>query len=289
MFSEGVVLSLGAARVRIRSDMEPLAQAFARVYAGYPLESPEGFCDVTVAVRRVGGPRRWLRPQIQLVVDAERPFEPFPAANHLPLLEWGLNFALAERFLHSLLLHAGVVARDDAAVLLPAIPGSGKSTLTAALLCSGYRLLSDEFGVVDLRSGMLRPMVRPVALKNESIAVISARFPQAAMGPVFDKTRKGRVAHLAPGAHSIAARMQPATPRLILFPQYRQGATTRIESVDPLTAFGKLCVNAFNYEFLGAQGFDAVAQLVRQCSLRRLEYSNLDEAVQAIGQLLAGQ
>lgn len=287
--AQGVALSLGAARVRVRSDVAGLVPVMERVYAGYPLEPATGFCDATVEVRRVEGLRRHLRPQIRLVVDADTPFEPFPAANHLPLLEWGMNFALAERFLHALLLHAGVVAWCDRAVVMPAIPGSGKSTLTAALMCHGFRLLSDEFGVVDLDSGELCPLVRPVALKNASIEVIAGLYPSAAFGPVFDKTRKGRVAHVAPSADSITRRMQRATPALILFPQFRRDAALKLEPVDILTAFGKLCVNSFNYEFLGPSSFDAVSRLVRQCDIWRLEYSDLGEVVEAIKHLVDGR
>lgn len=279
-------LDLGAARVRIRSDVRGLADVFTHVYAGYPRETPAGFFDATVEVRHARGIRRHFRPQIHYIVDAGRPFDPFPAANHLPMLEWGMNFALAERFLHSLLLHAGVVAREGKAVLLPAIPGSGKSTLTAALMCRGFTLLSDEFGVVDLDSGDLRALVRPVALKNESIAVIGQRFPQATLGPAFDKTRKGRVAHLAPSAQSIAARKRVSRPRLIVFPQFIRDAALHLEPVDAATAFGKLCVNSFNYELLGPRGFDAVARLIRECRFHRIRFGDMDQAVDAISDLL---
>ena len=56
-----------------------------------------------------------------------------------------------------LLLHAGAVERGGGAVLLPAQPGSAKSTLAAALACSGFRLLSDQFGVVSLDDGLCCP------------------------------------------------------------------------------------------------------------------------------------
>lgn len=283
----GLGLDFGAARVRIRSDVSELATAFLRVYAHYPADDSTGVFDATVEVRHATGLRRYFRPQIRFVVDAKSPFEPFPAANHLPLLEWGMNYALAERSLHSLLLHAGVVALDGKAVLLPAVPGSGKSTLTAALMCRGFRLLSDEFGVVDLASGSLRALVRPVALKNESIEVIAKRYPFATLGTAFDKTRKGRVAHLAPSLDSISARSALSLPRLIVFPQFRRNAPTHLEPVDDVTAFGKLCVNSFNYELQGPRGFDAIAQLINACGLYRIVFSDLDEAVDAIAKLLA--
>jgi HprK-related kinase A len=171
-------------------------------------------------------------------------------------------------------------------VLLPAQPGSGKSTLTAALECGGFRLLSDEFGVVDLEDGLILPLVRPIALKNESIDVIRAFAPSAVIGPLFPRTRKGTVAHLAPTSHSIAHAGVPAQPALVLFPKYAASEPLTLEAVPPARAFAKLAGNAFNYEILGPVAFDAVEQLVRGSLCFRLRYSDLQEAVSAVARLL---
>ncbi len=142
--------------------------------------------------------RGYVRPQCELLCDGVRELEPFPLDTPLPLLEWGTNYALATRLFCYLLLHAGVVERGGRAIVMPAMPGSGKSTLTAALTLRGFRLLSDEFGVVRLSDARLLRMLRPLALKNESIDVIQRFEPTAVIGPRFPKTHKGTVAHLAP-------------------------------------------------------------------------------------------
>lgn len=285
--SEGVSLDLGGARVRVRSDAPGLSRAISRLYGDFPWRPPGEFHDATVAVLRVRGARRWFRPQVELVVDGECPFEPFPADTAMPLLEWGMNHALAERMGFRLLLHAGVVEKGDIGVVLPAIPGSGKSTLTAALMCRGYRLLSDEFGVVSMESGRLFPMVRPVALKNESIAVIRALSGPDAIGPEYPKTRKGTVAHLKPSAESVCRSHQQVRPSIVLFPKYsRDEVSARLESLPPETAFTKLSVNSFNYEFLGASSFDAVARIVRDSVSFRIIFSDLMAAVSLVDRLV---
>ncbi len=283
---EGVALDLGAARVRIRSDCAGLAEAFQHVYADFEAEAAEGFFDVTAALTRRRGLRRLVARQVEFVVDGARPFEPFPADTHLPLLEWGLNWCLANRCGQHLLLHAGVVEKHGLALVLPAIPGSGKSTLTAALMLHGYRLLSDEFGVVRLYDGELLPMLRPIALKNESIGVIASRHPSARRGPEFPRTRKGTVSHLAPSAESVRFRHVPATPALVLFPRYVAGAPLLLERVPQVKAFAKLAINSFNYESMGVVGFDAVSQLVARCPCYRLSYADLDAALAAIDELV---
>jgi HprK-related kinase A len=283
---DGVALDFGATRVRVRSALPAIAQLIHLVYGAFPTVAAAGFFDVTARVQGSSGWRRWLRPQINFIVDGQYPFEPFPADTHLPMLEWGLNWCIAGRCNQHLLLHAAVVERDGVAIVLPALPGSGKSTLTAALLTRGFRLLSDEFGVVDFADGRLIPLVRPIALKNESIDVIRELDPHAKLGPVFPKTRKGDVAHLAPDARSVAARHEPARPRLILFPAFEGGAGLELERVAKARAFVKVSGNSFNYEILGAPAFAAVARLVTQCESYRLRYGDLQRALDAVEELL---
>jgi HprK-related kinase A len=224
---------------------------------------------------------------VTFVLDGREPFDPFPADTHLPMLEWGLNWAIANRSNTTLLLHAGAVERGGRCVLLPALPGSGKSTLTAALATRGYRLLSDEFGAVRLADGLIMPALRPISLKNESIDIIRRFAPDATIGPVFPRTRKGSVAHFAPDAVSAAKRHEPATPALIVFPRFRAGAGTTLEPMPRSQAFTKLAANSFNYEVLGPEGFEAMGRLIERCACFRLSYSRLEEAIEVIGAQLS--
>jgi HprK-related kinase A len=286
---DGVGLDFGAARVRIRSEAPGFDEAFSTVYRGFDASPSEGFFDVTVRLRRAVGVRRYLRAQVELVADGGAVFAPFPADTHLPLLEWGINFLFATRLGFHLLLHAGVAELDGRAVILPAMPGSGKSTLTAALCTRGFRLLSDEFGVVRFSDGKLLPLLRPVALKNESIDVIANYAPRATIGPRFPKTRKGTVAHMAPDAGAIESRHVPATPALIVFPKYDPRVECLVQPERRSLAFSRLSINSFNYEMLGPVAFDAVARLIGLCPAYRLVYSDLDRAIGAIRELLAGR
>jgi HprK-related kinase A len=282
----GLALDLGPVRARVRADHASLAEAIRLVYGEYSDGPIGGVFEVTASVEQVGGWRRFLRPQLNFVVDGEAPFEPFPADTHLPLLEWGLNWCIASRCNQFLLLHAGAVERGGRAVLLPAQPGSGKSTLAAALACSGFRLLSDEFGVVSLDDGLLLPLVRPIALKNESIDVIRRFAPGAVIGPSFPRTRKGTVAHLAPNRLSVDDSKVPVRPWVIVFPKFVAGEPCTLEPVPSARAFMKLAGNAFNYDLLGPAAFDAVHGLVAESRCYRLRYGELAEAVSTVGRLL---
>ena len=284
----GVWLDVGAATIRLRSDQPLLAGQLVAVYPHFPLVTRADWADLHVDVRRPRGLRRWLRPQVQLWSDGVAPFDPFPASSPLPLFEWGANFIIGARMNQYLLLHAGVVERDGHALILPAMPGSGKSTLTAALAQRGWRLLSDEFGAYDHASGTFTAVLKPVGLKNQSIEVIRHFAPDATLGPVFPKTRKGDVAHLAARASDVQRRHEPARPRMVVLPKWMADHETRLEPIDEETLFSQLAFNSFNYEMLGEPGFDAAVSLYRQCRGWRLTYSHLDEAIEAIDRAWQG-
>ena len=286
---EGVCLDYGACVVRVRSAVGAFSGPFASVYRHFSLGDAFPFVDFHVDIEPGAGLRGWLRPQSRFLIDRVQPFDPFAASHALPHYEWGLNWSFAQRFNQYVLLHAGVLAWGDAAVVLPAIPGSGKSTLTAALMLSGLRLLSDEFGVLRPQEGDFLPMLKPVALKNASIEVIRDFHAGAELGPTFPGTRKGDVAHLAPDAASVAAIRRPAQPRLILFPAWREGAALTLQPQAPEQAFTRLAFNSFNYGLLGRIGFDAVADLAEACPAYQLVYGRLDDAVRCVHALLDQQ
>ena len=63
-------------------------------------------------------------------------------------------------------VHAGVVAWQGRAILVPGRSYSGKSTLVAALCHAGAKYYSDEYALID-RQGRVHPYPRPLRLRHE--------------------------------------------------------------------------------------------------------------------------
>lgn len=286
-------LRRGGLRVRtgpfvlcLHSEHVAIGEQLATLYPLAPVledDAPD-LTHFTIHLQRPLGLRRWWRPQIALSTDAATPFAPFPLDHALPLLEWGYNWCIATQAHHFLMLHAAVVEKDGLALIMPALPGSGKSTLCAALMLRGWRLLTDEFGLIRPDDPELRlwPLPRPVALKNASIKVIRHFAPDAVLGPTFAKTRKGDVAHLMPSLQSQRDWALPARPGWVLFPRFEAGAATHMAPLGRGWTFLKLSGNSFNYKLQGARGFKAVAELVKRCPAEALNYSDMDEAIARI-------
>jgi HprK-related kinase A len=284
---DGLLLDLGAMRVRVRSPLPDLPGPLARVYRHLPPCEDDGFVDCEVDLLPARSLRRPWRPGVRFLADGTEPFAPLPHGLSLPQLEWGLNWVFAHLATRHLLLHAGALEHAGRGLLLVAGPGSGKSTLTAALALAGLRLLSDEFGVVRRADGLLLPMPRPVSLKNASIALIAARGAAAALGPTFHRTHKGDVAHLAPPAEALARRHEPVRPALIVFPTWQEGASLDLVPVRPARALSELAANSFNFGVLGPAGYAAAADLVAGCPCWRLTFGSLDEAIERLRALCA--
>ena len=273
--ARGLALRVPPVTVRLRSPLRFLADQIHALYRDYRLADADDFADIDIRMLPVGGLRRLGRRQVQFVVDGVTPFEAFPLDHALPMFEWGLNWVFSHRMHGFLLLHAAVVERDGRALLMPAWPGSGKSTLAASLACRGWRLLSDEFGVVTLSESTAVPFARPIALKNESIGVMRAFDPGAFIGRIFPRTRKGDVAHFRAPEQSVSRGSECVSIAAIAFPDFKLGEAVSVDLLPKATAFLKLAGNAFNYEVVGEQGFRAVASLVHRCNSFLLRYGDL--------------
>jgi len=278
----GLFLQTGAFVSRIRSPLPQIADGIALLYRDYPVhtaDKEDAFADFHVRLRRSGGVRRWYRPQVHFDVDGLVPFEPLPEAHAFPMLEWALNWCISTRAHAYLMIHAAVVERDGLALMLPAPPGSGKSTLCAALVSRGWRLLSDELALFRPHDGLLVPVPRPVSLKNRSIDVVRAFVPDAVLSRPVSNTTKGTVAHLKAPDDSVARARETARPAWIVFPKYEAGAVTELAPIPRARAFLRVADNAFNYSQLGALGFRTLAGVIERCASFDFRYSDLDEAM----------
>ena len=265
--------------------MEEVAPSIARLYAHHPV-TPEGeFVDFHVSLETGRGVHRWWRPQARFVVDGVEPFTPLPRAQALPMIEWGLNWCITAYSQHVLVLHAASVARGNRALIMPAPPGSGKSTLCAALVARGWRLLSDELTIIRLDTGLISGLARPINLKNRSIDVIRDFAPEVFLTESVHDTTKGTVALMAPPAASVRDVSQEAKPTWVVLPRYKAGSPSSLEPMQTGAAFLQIAENAMNYHVLGTLGFHATGRLVDQCRHYRYQYSDLNEAIARFDQL----
>jgi HprK-related kinase A len=271
--------------VSLSSDCPALWRDFSVAYADFEIASPGQFTDFYIDIKLDSGFRRWVKPQAKFYFDGRPSFVPLPAHQAFTMFEWGLNWCIAAHAHQYLVIHAAVVEKNGKSVILPAPPGSGKSTLCAALIQRGWRLLSDELALYDFESGLIYGMARPVNLKNASIDVIRQFEPSVQMTVPVPDTSKGKIALLKPPFESVLRASDPVSPNFIVLPKYLAGASAELLSHPRAKTFMLLAEQSFNYDIHGERGFKALGKLVDQCSCFQFTYSLLDEAISAFAHL----
>lgn len=274
--------------VRVRSPFKDVARHIQLFYGDAQLSRENAFIDFDISIAPGRAIRRWWRAQARFELDGLEPFQPLPANQAAPLFEWSLNWSIASRALGYLVMHAGVVARDDEALLMPGFPGAGKSTLCAALVhLQGWRLLSDELAILNPRTGLLSPNPRPISLKNASIDIVSS-FPGSRLGPSYADTRKGTISHAAvPGTSRREAEVQ-ARCRWVVFPQFAKTATAYVDEITRAEAFALISEQSFNKERMGEAGFIALCAMLDGARCFQIGYDSTETGLTLINQIIRG-
>jgi HprK-related kinase A len=272
-----LALQIGPVGFRVGSAWQAPLDALARLYAGYP-EPEDGLCDFTVRLEPERPWRRWLRPSVAIRGDYILPgAAPLSLAHGLLAAEMGMNLQMALGQKRYLLLHAATVEQDGRAIVMTGESGAGKSTLAALLGERGWRLMGDEFALLDMDRGSLLPFPRAVSLKNGAIGVMESEIDPARFGPRLAGTPKGDIRHLRPNAEAIRRMGESAKPALILFPRFGEAAAVR--GVGQAEAFMRLTQASTNYVALGRAGFDALAALVTTVPALAIDYPDTETAV----------
>lgn len=285
LLRSGLGILIGPFRAKLKILCPGIEEPLYLLYREYPLLADDNVFSFHVRLEERGKFLRRQRRKVRFSVDGRVPHEDMPSDQALAVLEWGINLVIAMRSNQFLMLHSAAVERDDKVTLLPAAPGSGKSTLCAAMSCSGWRLFSDEFGLVRPCDNLVTPAPRPIALKDGSIDVIKQFFPDTLIGPKIYNTRKGTVAHAQPPPSSVRKQAEPARAWRIVYPSWQRNTEFSLNEISPAESFMQLATNAFNYELLGEAGFETIRLLVEGSRSFTLRYSHLDDAIGALDTL----
>jgi HprK-related kinase A len=275
----GLFLIVGPFVFQIQTRIAQLALALRRLYDQFQVADDPHFADFHI---RFGQSLSWrdnLRRHVWAEVNGDRPSLPVRLEQAYAVFEGCLNWCIYTRAYQYLIIHAAAVERTGRAAILPAPPGSGKSTLCAALVNRGWRLLTDELTLIDVNGRTIVPLARPISLKNQSIDIIGRFAPDAVLGPISPNTIKGTIAHLRPPAESVARAGEQCSPAWLIVPQYHADRATSVRPVAKTDGFMRIAASAVNYMALGQPGFEAISALVDNMRCYRLEYSDLDEAV----------
>ncbi|MGZ8997641.1 MAG: HprK-related kinase A [Allosphingosinicella sp.] len=270
-------IRVGPVAFRIGSAWAEPLDALRRLYRDYP-EPEDGICDFTVRLEPENRLRRWVRPSVAIQGDYILPdAAPLSLAHGLLAAEMGMNLQMALGQKRYLLLHASTVEKGGRALIMTGESGAGKSTLAALLGERGWRLMGDEFALLDLDSGRLLPFPRAVSLKNGAIRVMEKEADEDRFGPWLRATPKGDIRHLRPNRTALDGMDESASPALILFPRF--GEAQAVRAVGKAEVFMRLTQASTNYVSLGRPAFDALTRLIASRPALAIDYPDTQGAL----------
>jgi len=206
---------------------------------------------MTLLTRTAWGKTFGLEVPDELVAEAEErmPFGSGPAETkpertwavastaHLDLVIGELELWVAEHAVGFVFVHAGCVAVDGRAIVIPGRTMSGKSALVAALVGLGATYYSDEYAAID-REGRVHPYARPLSIRSPDGMV--RRTPIAELNGTagVEPVRIGLVAQVRFDAESgwSLEELSPGQVALALIDNTVPAQTRPVEVMDHLQA-----------------------------------------------------
>lgn len=221
-WTDGLAFVSHGARIGVRAN-DPMLLSCLRDYlppgwAAAPSPVVDSLFSVAVVESRS---RTNKEPHFFLYQGSCRVGHTRKADEVLQILESGLHGQVAAQAREHLFVHAGAVAWNGEAIVIPGRSFSGKSSLVAALVRAGATYLSDEYAVVDV-AGYVHPYAKRLSLRGE------------------DGRPRGRYCVEALGGQVAT---EPMPVGLVLAAQYEAGARWRPRPLSPARAMLALLDN----------------------------------------------
>ncbi len=269
-------------RWQIMTDDPDLAGFLDELYAVMAVDPPPGDAGAGEAVYRVVPPHGG---QQGIVLRGEQTIgSPFSRSHTMGLLQWAVNRQVIEHACtQRLVLHAGGVVRDGAAVVLPAEMESGKTTLTTGLLDRGLHYLSDEAVAVD-DDLAVEGYAKPLSIDRGSWEVLAHHRPL-----LSDALEAYIRSQWQVPAQTIAPVADGGRLAALVLPRYEAGAQTRVERLTGADAVAALvgCVFSPLGLTIPTARVQLLTRLVLAVPVHRLVSGDLDAACAEVERILA--
>jgi Coenzyme PQQ synthesis protein D (PqqD) len=135
------------------------------------------------------------------------------------------------------LMHGAALVRGGEGIALLGPSGNDKSTLAAALMRSGFDLLSDDIVPLAAPDATIVPWPLPLSLKPGGVDALLARIPELAAAPRYP-TKGLEARTLSPPLRAWDAAHVPAG--LLIFPCFREGAAPETRKLSPFETLERL-------------------------------------------------
>jgi hypothetical protein len=203
-----------------------------------------------------------------------------PENEVLPNLATLIFVRCCEKLKSNLLFHAAVIEMDGITVVFPGEAGSGKTTLTAALMAQGCRFLSDELAVINLSDLCVSPLPLPMSIKPGSVKPLEGYYPGLVDRPIHLRTDGKKVRYLSPSAKNLSEVVGNSLPvDFLIFPKYIKGVKDRLAKIDKMEALQRLAKTGSSNRVFTSRDVEAMITLIERKPCYEIIFSELPQAV----------
>lgn len=205
-----------------------------------------------------------------------------------PRIKTLLAQAASESGEYVLQLHAGVISNGESCVLFPAAPGSGKTTLSAAMMHAGYQYFSDEVALLEGAELKVRPVPISLSVKRGAREILASRFPVLRESWQHLREDCETVTYLSPRPEAMRYDRELSYPvAWVVFPKYEPGVETRLVALDRAEAVARLAKEILVVgKRLDAALVGRLVRWIQAVECFELPNSSLDEAVECVRGLM---
>lgn len=279
-------MPLGHFTARIKAQVNTLVDFLYDTYRDVPVKTElSDVTDISIHLRAPSILRKYIRTQVIPDPGFQVPAVPLPTSMAALAFEMGVNLVVALKCCRFVSCHAGVVANEKGAIFMCANSGGGKSTLVSVLMEDGYRLLSDEFGLLCMESASLAAYPRPVSLKNVSIDIVRQLSGKEWISPELSGTPKGKIAYRRARPDDINKAHLSAPAKLILFPSFNPIGGHYARRLSVSEAVMRLIPSSTNYHLLGEKAYLALTKMVAGAEVYEIAYRSTDESLTIVRDL----
>ena len=227
---------------------------------------------------------------VQIRINGRIRYRQVPIAELGPYLEWIINSLVVraswaqDRYC---LLHAAVVVKGRKGILISGRSGSGKSSLSLALLYRhGYQYLTDEIACWDTQTKKIVAYPKAIMLKERGFLRFQQTYPKLQTHMWDSKRFSQKVCFFNPTNKSPSRVRKTATIHMVIFPRYRERERIRVAPLPKAQAILRLQKERFDSAGFGQGDFDTLSGLLSDASVSKVLYHNVFEAADRIDELV---
>lgn len=178
-------------------------------------------------------------------------------------------------------VHAAALTNGRKTILIPAVSGSGKTTMAAMLQRKGFKLISDDFVPID-KDSRAWPFPIAMSVKEGAMNLISSIYPDLVERPLTKTNARKTVRYLNPTLDYDISTMAFPIHEVISIKydpsvDFEFGEADRLKSIKLMLDQSWILPNSGNA--------DIFLELVSKWSFYQLTYSNNSKALDQISQL----